>query len=91
MQRSVRSELESKLEKEKKLNSMMKKLETTTEIIGNLKSTVYHLQEECAELRKMRTFDAEDVCREDAERIHWRKYLLSPASQNESAELLSIE
>ena len=60
----------------KKLDPMMKKLEIFTDVIGNLKSRVDQLQEECAKLRRMKAFEGEDLCREATERLHRRKYLI---------------
>lgn len=73
----------------KKLDPIMKKLESITDIIRTLKSRVDHLQEECAELRRVKGFEVEDLCREAAERLHRRKYLIMsgiPEQTNGSAE-----
>ena len=74
--KNTSSDLESILSR--KLDPLMRKLETITDSIGNLKARVDHLQEDCSELRKTKrlAFDYEEVCREACERLYRRKYLV---------------
>ena len=72
--KNTTSELEDILSR--KLDPMMRKLESITDIVGNLKARVDRLQEEYTELRKVNTFDREELCREASERLYRRKYLI---------------
>ena len=69
----------------RKLDPMMKKLETISDTIGKLQTRVDNLQAECAELKKSNALEREEICREATERLYRRKYLiLSGAPEQKS-------
>ena len=85
--RSMTGELENILSQ--KPDPLLKKMETITDTVGSLKSRIDHLQEECAELKRIRTLETEDICKEAAKRVHRRKYLIISGIPEQTSDSVS--